>query len=175
MQQLLEIKDLDEDVEKTHPWLKSLSFVKSGIKEFGKKNFYKSLKFHYFVFDTKSPYRSSGYTEEQLRKEMSVGVYGTEDTEFITKHKEWIQVYNLSPLEKEFEKTRLEVEGFNVMLEEWPWDQTSAQNRIKTITAFETFYVKFQQLGKQIQEETTSSVGRANSEPTFLEKQGMNG
>lgn len=175
MSQLIDIKSLEEDVSKTHPWLKGLSFVKNQIKKSGQSEVYIAIKAMYFLHDTKSPLRSSGFSEDELRKEVALNLYNKKTIKDDIVIKNWLLQYNLTEVEREFKKYELEVQGFNQMLAEWTWDQDSAQNRIKTMSAFDTFWKKFQDLKREILEQKTTDTHRANEEPSFLEKKGNGG
>lgn len=172
MNQFIDIKELGEDVSKTHPWLKDLSFVKEQIKKLGESNFYKHLKSSYFIYDVKSPFRNSGMDEKTIREEVSINIFNKKSFDENDLIKNWLEKTNLTPIEREFKKYELEVQGFNSMLSEWEWEQGSAQNRIKTMSAFDVFWKKFEDLRRELLENKQTNSYRANEEPSLIEQYG---
>jgi len=115
------------------------------------------LKAIYYIWDPKSDKRDSGFTEQELIKDINKNLIGEKAFNWKTKDREalkqaWFK-YCMTKTDMLLRDYQEQVEGMNAMHREWPWSPENAKEKAASMSAYKTVFADYKDILKDFNNE----------------------
>jgi len=147
---IVEIRKSNINLWDEYPDLDIISEFKKLRKEEGDERSNNILKAIYYIWDVKSDKRDSGFTEEELIKDVNENLLNDKNFDW-SKREElkeaWFK-YCMSETDRLLKRYRDEIEDFNTMMKEWKWDKKTAQDKAMTMKSAKSMFEDLKEIEK---------------------------
>lgn len=106
------------------------------------------LKAIYYIWDPKSDKRDSGFTEEELIKDLNKNLIGDKKfdwSKYEDVKKAWFK-YCLTKTDVLLKDYQEEIEGLNKMNKEWTWTKKDAEQKAQSMKAYKTLWDDYKEV-----------------------------
>ena len=145
---LVSIKKSNINIWDEYPDLDVIDVFKKLRKEEGDEKSSNILKSIYYIWDPKSDKRDSGFTEEELIKDINKNLIGDKNfkwAEYEEVKEAWFK-YCLTNTERLLQYYENEIDGLNEMMKDWTWTKHDASEKAAAMRNYKQLLTEYSEV-----------------------------
>ena len=144
----ISIKKSNINIWDEYPDLDIIEVFRKLRKDEGDEKSNNILKAIYYIYDPKSDKRDSGFTEEELIKDISKNLIGDKNfkwAEYEHVKEAWFK-YCMTDTERLLKYYESEIEGLNKMMKDWTWTKKDADDKSAAMRNYKQLYTEYSEV-----------------------------